>query len=136
MICPRTSIGNASPPSIKGRSRPWAASRAVYSTPVMRTRSPADSDSTSASESGGTTSLVPSARTATVTPDLRQGRPHMPRPSQHDLLVPVGVALDGHRHRQARDVARVREDVDAERGGVAAVPLRADAEPVGAVEHV
>ena len=39
----------------------WAASRAVYMTPVMRTRSPAFSDSTSASESGGVMSLVPSA---------------------------------------------------------------------------
>src|SRR5215468_2226526 len=45
-----------------------------------------------------------------------------------------GVALDGNRHRQARDVARIREDVDAERGGVAAVALRADAEPVRALQ--
>ena len=69
MICPRTSIGNASPASMSGSSRPCAASRAVYSTPVIRTRSPAESASTSASLSGGMTSLIPSGLTVTLMMD-------------------------------------------------------------------
>src|SRR5713226_4017264 len=153
MICPRTSMGSGLPASIRGSSRAWAASRAVYMTPVMRTRSPALSDSTSASLSGGATSLIPSAATVIIAPHpspLPRGE-RGPRtlapeggegrvrgwfsPSQHGFFVAVGVALDGDGHRQARDVAGVREDVDAEGGGVAAVALRADTEPVGALEH-
>src|SRR6185369_988164 len=48
--------------------------------------------------------------------------------------MPMRVAFDGDRDRQARDVAGVREDVDTERGGVTAVALGPDAEPVGALE--
>jgi hypothetical protein len=72
MICPRTSMGSACPASISGRSRACAASRAVYITPVIRTRSPALSDSTSASLSGGVTSFVPSAPVVIIasTPSL------------------------------------------------------------------
>src|SRR5712691_8655834 len=54
--------------------------------------------------------------------------------SKDGFFVAVGVALDGDGHRQARDVAGVREDVDAEGGGVAAVALGPDAEPVDALE--
>src|SRR5688572_27008452 len=46
------------------------------------------------------------------------------------------VALYGYREGQRRDVTRIREDVDAERGRVAAVALRADAETVRAVEEL
>src|SRR2546427_3600860 len=48
----------------------------------------------------------------------------------------VRVAFDGDRHRQRGDVAGVREDVDAEGRGVAAVALRPDAQPVGAREQL
>ena len=41
------------------------------------------------------------------------------------------VTFDRHRHGQRRDVTRIREDVDAERGGVAPVALGADAQAVG-----
>src|SRR2546428_2189704 len=51
---------------------------------------------------------------------------------QRSLLVAMRVALDCHRHRQRRDVAGIREHVDAERGRVAAIALRADAGPAGA----
>src|SRR5690242_14867889 len=94
----------------------------------MRTRSPAFRDSTSASLSGGATSFVPS--TAMV---ITAGTPSLAGSKRH-LFVAVGVALDGDRHRQARDVAGIREDVDAERGGIAAIALRADAQPVGALQ--
>src|SRR5580704_5028665 len=130
MICPRTSIGSGSPASIRGSSRAWAASRAVYITPVIRTRSPAFSNSTSASLSGGATSLIPSVPVVIIA--LAPSRAG----SQRHLFVAVRVALDRDRHRQARDVAGVREDVDAEGGGVAAVALGPDAEPVGALEHL
>src|SRR5260370_4273198 len=130
MIWPRTSIGSGWPASISGSRRAWAASRAVYMTPVMRTRSPALSDSTSASESGGVMSLVPSApRVIIALTPSRAG-------SQRHLFVAVRVALDRDRHRQARDVARIGQDVDAEGGGVAAVALGPDPEPVGALEHL
>src|SRR5438128_2436645 len=55
---------------------------------------------------------------------------------QRSLLVTMRVALDCHRHRQRRDVAGIREHVDAERGRVAAIALRADAEPIGAREQL
>src|SRR5229473_3156361 len=130
MIWPRTSIGSGWPASISGSRRAWAASRAVYITPVMRIRSPAFSDSTSASESGGVMSLVPSApRVIIALTPSRAG-------SQRHLFVAVRVALDRDRHRQARDVARIGQDVDAEGGGVAAVALGPDPEPVGALEHL
>src|SRR5229473_4268103 len=130
MIWPRTSIGSGWPASTSGSRRAWAASRAVYMTPVMRTRSPAFSDSTSASESGGVMSLVPSApRVIIALTPSRAG-------SQRHLFVAVRVALDRDRHRQARDVARIGQDVDAEGGGVAAVALGPDPEPVGALEHL
>src|SRR5713226_6262438 len=130
MIWPRTSIGSGWPASISGSRRAWAASRAVYMTPVMRTRSPAFSDSTSASESGGAMSLVPSApRVIIALTPSRAG-------SQRHLFVAVRVALDRDRHRQARDVARIGQDVDAEGGGVAAVALGPDPEPVGALEYL
>src|SRR6185503_14337537 len=143
MIWPRTSIGSGVPASIRGSRRAWAASRAVYITPVMRTRSPAFSDSTSASERGGVTSLTPSAPAMTITPAPLSppgrapgsGAPTSPV-SQRHFLVSMRVALDRHRHRQARDVARVGENVDAERGGIPAVTLGADAEPVGPLEHL
>src|SRR5262245_8124304 len=130
MIWPRTSMGSGFPASIRGSSRAWAASRAVYITPVIRTRSPAFSDSASASLSGGVTSFVPSAPIVIIadTPSLAR--------SQHGLFVAMGVALDGDRHRQAGDVTRIREDVDAEGGGVAAVALRADPQPVGPVQDL
>src|ERR1700740_1285888 len=104
MIWPRTSIGSGWPASIRGSSRAWAASRAVYITPVMRTRSPALSDSASASESGGPTSLLPSAAAVIIALILPR------RGSQRHLFVAMRVALDGDRHRQARDVARVGQD--------------------------
>src|SRR5713101_4743922 len=150
MIWPRTSMGSGWPASISGSSRAWAASRAVYITPVMRTRSPAFSASTSASLSGGVTSLIPSAATVIIAPHPsplprgeREPRTLAPAggegrvrgrfsPSQRNFLVTVRVALDRHGHRQARDVAGIRENVDAEGGGVAAVALGPDAEPVGA----
>src|SRR5215470_708082 len=44
------------------------------------------------------------------------------------------VAFDRDCYRQARDVARIREDVDAKSRGVAAVALGPYAEPVGAPE--
>src|SRR5512144_2949414 len=100
---------------MSGRRRPWAASRAVYSTPVIRTRSPAMRLSASASDSGGTTSLIPSGPSVTVMP-LSPPR----ATSQRGLLVPVGVALDGDGHGQRGDVTRVGQHVDAERGRVAA----------------
>src|SRR5438552_921487 len=129
MICPRTSMGKGRADSISGRSRAWAAPRAVYRTPVMRTRSPAASDSMSASLSGGETSLMPSAPSAITA--------RAPCPcSQHDLLVPVRVAFDGHGHGEAGDVAGIAEDVDREGRRVAAVALGPDAEPVRAVEHL
>src|SRR6185503_5997912 len=130
MIWPRTSIGSGWPASISGSSRAWAASRAVYITPVIRTRSPAWSARTSSSLSGGVTSLIPSAPVAIISPTPSRAG------SQRRLFVAMGVALDGDRHRQTRDVAGIREDVDAERGGVAAVALGADAEPVGPLEHL
>src|SRR5262245_26759693 len=127
MICPRTSIGNGWPLSISGSRRPCAASRAVYNTPVMLTRSPAVSASTSASLSGGATSLTPSARTVTLTG---------PSSLQQRFLVPVRVALDRDGDGQRGDVTGIGEDMDAERRGVAAVALGPDAEAVRAVQHV
>src|SRR5262245_58188784 len=98
----------------------------------MRTRSPAVRLSTSASESGGTTSLIPSGRTVTVIDPLSGAPPS----SQGCFLVAVCVALDRDGDGEARDVARVRQDVDAEGRGVAAVPLGADAEAIGSIEHL
>src|SRR4029450_9073658 len=130
MIWPGTSMGSGFPASIRGSSRAWAASRAVYITPVIRTRSPAFSDSASASLSGGVTSFVPSAPIV-----ITAGTPSRAG-SQHGLFVAMGVTLDGARHGQAGDVTRIREDVDAEGGGVAAVALRAAPEPVGSVHDL
>src|SRR5262252_5760154 len=90
----------------------------------MRTRSPALSDSMSASLSGGATSLMPSAPAEIIAR------------SQCHFLVSVGMTLDGDRHRQRGDVTRVRQQVDAQGGGVTAVALRTDPEPVGLVEHL
>src|SRR5205823_6662557 len=97
----------------------------------MRTRSPALSDSTSASLSGGATSLIPSAAVVTLTASLPGARG-----SQRDLLVPMRVTLDGDGDGQGGDVAGVREDVDAERRRVAAVALGADPQPVRSVEKL
>src|SRR5262245_59804585 len=55
---------------------------------------------------------------------------------QRGLLVAVGVAFDGHRHRQGRDVTGKGGDVDPQRRRVAAVALRADAQAVGALEQL
>src|SRR5690242_15814818 len=95
----------------------------------MRTRSPAFSDCTSASDSGVRMSLMPSVAVLTL-------MTRFPRRSQRHFLVPMGVAFDGDGHGERRDVARVREDVDAERRRVAAVALRPDAEPIGAREQL
>src|SRR5688500_6818916 len=54
--------------------------------------------------------------------------------SQRDLLMAMGVAFDRHGDWQRCDVARIRKDVDAERRGIAAVALGADAETVSPVE--
>src|SRR5262249_57990757 len=93
---------------MSGWSRPWAASRAVYITPVMRTRSPALSDSTSASVSGVVMSLVPSGAVFTIAfggrvPEVRSqplapAKPALEAPeSQRGLFVPVRVAFDSVR---------------------------------------
>src|SRR2546425_12442789 len=116
-------MGSRSRFSMSGKSRPWAASRAVYITPVIRTRSPALSDSTSASVSGVVMSLVPSGAVVTIS-------------SQRHLFVAVRVAFDGDGNGKRRDVTRIREDVDAERSRVAAVALGPDAEAVGLVEQL
>src|SRR2546427_9910878 len=108
---------------MRGKSRPWAASRAVYITPVMRTRSPALSDSTSASVSGVVMSLVPSGAVVTIS-------------SQRHLFVAVRVAFDGDGNGKRRDVTRIREEVDAERSRVAAVALGPDAEAGGLFEQL
>src|SRR5258707_11987849 len=129
MIWPRTSIGSDWPASISGSRRAWAASARVDLTPVMRTRSPALSDSTSASESGGVMSLVPSApRVIIALTPSRAG-------SQRHLFVAVRVALDRDRHRQARDVAPIGQDVDAEGGGGAAGAPGPAPQPVCALQH-
>src|SRR2546422_386702 len=100
-------------------------------TPEMRTRSPAFSDSTSASVSGVRTSLMSSAE-----PVVTASLPARRLRSQRDLFVSVRVALDGDGDGERGDVAGVREEVDAERRGVAAVALRPDAQPVGAREQL
>src|SRR6185436_9352519 len=110
----------------------------------MRTRSPALSDSTSSSLSGGLTSVKPSdAMVITVAAPLAPHYPHpgpLPGrerergPSQRDFLVAMRVALDGDGHGQARDVARVAQHVHTEGRGIAAVSLRTDAEAVGVAE--
>src|SRR2546421_11741963 len=114
----------------------------------MRTRSPALSDSTSASLSGGATSLIPSAAVVTLTAsppcaDVRDTRfprrgavppfrtsPHPvapakpalePRGSQRHLLVPMRVTLDGDGDGQGRDVAGGRGAGEAGRRRGAAV---------------
>src|SRR3989442_6564939 len=46
------------------------------------------------------------------------------------------VAWEGDGEGQRGGVARKREDGDPERGGAAAVPLRADAEAVGLLEQL
>src|SRR5438046_5273404 len=55
---------------------------------------------------------------------------------QRGLLVAMRMAFDRHRDGERRDVAGIRDDVDPERRRVAAVALRPDAEPVGAVEQL
>src|SRR5262249_23912477 len=126
--------------------------------PVMRTRSPAFKDSTSASLSGGVTSLNPSDAvviTASLACAYARDRPRRGAPppfrtspreiaparpslergcSQRHFLVPVRVTFYRDCYGQARDVARIREDVDAKSRGVAAVALGPDAEPAGAHE--
>src|SRR5438445_4807018 len=110
MMAPLTSMGSRSPFSISGQRRPWAASRAVYITPVIRTRSPAFNDSTSASVSGVRMSLTPSAPVLTLTAFPRRGAPPPfrnlppsiapaepalePLESQRDFFVPVRMAFD------------------------------------------
>src|ERR671918_73013 len=101
----------------------------------MRTRSPALRDATSSSESGVVTSLMPSRPAVTLTRACPRPDPRA-SPSQRHLLVPMRVALDGHRHRQGRDVTGIAQDVDTERGRVAAVALGADAQAVGALEQL
>src|SRR5437899_5895349 len=56
--------------------------------------------------------------------------------SQRYLFMAMRVTLDRHGHRERRDVARIRENVDRERGRVTTVPLGADPEPVRAVEQL
>src|SRR5258705_5795956 len=55
---------------------------------------------------------------------------------QRRLLVTMRVALDGDGDGQRRDVAGIREHVDAEGRRVAAIALRADPEPVDAREQL
>src|SRR5438128_11189997 len=121
MMAPLTSMGSRSPFSISGQRRPWAASRAVYITPVIRTRSPAFNDSTSASVSGVWMSLTPSAPVLTLTAFPRRGAPPpfrnlppsitpaeptlQPLDSHRDFILPVLIAfhsveggLDGPQH--------------------------------------
>src|SRR4030095_14565650 len=112
MIWPRTSMGSGFPASIRGSSRAWAASRAVYITPVIRKRYTALRVSASASLSGGVTSFVPSAPIVIIAGTSSRAR------SQHSLFVSMGVTLDGDSHRQAGDGTRIRGDVDVARGGV------------------
>src|SRR5262249_29780400 len=102
-------------------------------TPEMRTRSPAFSAWTSASESGVWTSLMPSAAVLTPTASLPRVVHSF---SQRRFLVPMRVAFDGDGDGQRRDVTRVREDVNSERGRIAPVALRPDAETVGAREQL
>src|SRR5437879_1160975 len=99
----------------------------------MRTRSPALSDATSASLSGGVTSLIPSAAALITRPPPP---PVDPDRSQRHFLVAVGVTFDRDGDGEGGDVAGGGEDVDAERGRVAAVALRPDAEPVRALEDL
>src|SRR5438309_5917706 len=108
MMWPLTSIGSRSPFSLSGNSRSWAASRAVYITPLIRTRSPAFSDSTSASLSGVVISLIPSA--AVVTLMLRR-----PSYGVHD-----GVERRAGAHR-LRHLVGARPEVPAD---VDRLPLR------------
>src|SRR5262245_38054017 len=108
-------------------------------TPEMRTRSPAFSACTSASESGVWTSLMPSAPVLTLTALPRGGASPPSAPpsqSQRHLFMSVRVAFDRHRDGQRGDVTRVREDVDPERRRVAAVALRPDAQAVGPGEQL
>src|SRR5215470_7254867 len=102
-------------------------------TPEMRTRSPAFSACTSASESGVWTSLMPSEAVLTLTASLPCV---VHSSSQRRFLVAMRVAFDGDGDGQRRDVTWVREDVDSERGRVASVALRPDAETVGAREQL
>src|SRR5207302_9776547 len=99
----------------------------------MRTRSPALSDATSASLSGGVTSLIPSAAALITRPPPP---PVDPDRSQRHFLVAVGVTFGRDGDGEGGDVAGGGEDVDTERGRVAAVALRPDAEPVGAPEDL
>src|SRR5262249_61450736 len=103
-------------------------------TPEMRTRSPAFSACTSASESGVCTSLMPSAPVLTLMA-LRPSRTPLSS-SQRHLFMSMRVAFDGDGNGKRRDVTRVREDVNAERRRVASVALRPDAEAVGASEQL
>src|SRR2546425_5169892 len=79
--------------------------------------------------------LSPAPVTAWLPCDNARGSPRRGA-SQRRLLVTMRVALDRHRHRQRRDVAGIREHVDAERRRVATIALRADAKPVGAREQL
>src|SRR5215475_6015359 len=45
------------------------------------------------------------------------------------------MTFDGDRDRKRRDVAWVRQDMDAEGRGIASVSLGSNAEAIGAVEH-
>src|SRR5262245_42412704 len=56
--------------------------------------------------------------------------------SESRFLVPMGMALDRDGNGQRGDVAGMGQDVDAERGRVAAVALRADAQAVGARQQL
>src|SRR5262249_9071069 len=107
MIWPRTSIGSSLPSWISGQRRPWAASRAVYTTPLIRTRSPVLRNSMSASVSGVVTSLSPSA--AVVTLIVRRRRPRWrSRSGSH------GGARGGARARRLRRQLRIRPEVAAD----------------------
>src|SRR5438093_4282675 len=113
-------------------------------TPEMRTRSPAFSDSTSASENGVRTSLISSeggcaplpkpppfdgageagARSRSLIASLPcgggRGYRAAPPSSQRHFLVAVGVAFDGDGDGEGGDVTGIGEDVDPEGRGVAA----------------
>src|SRR5213078_3077648 len=96
------------------------------------TRSPARSDSTSASLSGVLISLIPSGDV--VTPMLPPAPPR--GGSQRHLVVTVRVAFAGHGDGERGDGEEVRQLVDAERGRAPAVALGAAPEPIRAVQEL
>src|SRR2546430_7461350 len=100
---------------------------------MIRRRSPPLSDRPWGSLSGVPPSLIPSGAVVTLTaPPLCANGPR----SQRHVFVAMGVAFDGAGHGERRDVTGIGQEVDAERGRVAAVPLGADPEAIRAVEQL